>query len=171
MEADMFEIQFDKFAEITRRKFAILWPSTKSTPPTEANISTLFTEIYSETHHCFSEVPLISGGRMDMVLMKKTGKEIVLCEFKSSKKNSLQELSADIERLDALSVEKAFYYFQGGPSAEVWGVIFQWAENAAEIDKNLEILSGKYPERRFEKKEINCDAPLYCLFSVWRRDR
>lgn len=166
----MFEIRFDKFAEITKTKFAVLWPAAQSTPPTEANISTLFTEIYAETHHCFSEVPLIPGGRMDMVLVEKTGREIVLCEFKSSKKNSLQELSADIERLDALSIEKAFYYFQG-PFAEAWGVIFQWAENEVEIDKNLEILSGKYPERRFEKKEINCDAPLYCLFSVWRRGR
>jgi len=162
----MFEVQFEEFAKITKQKFAVIWPSTKTTPPTEANISTIFTEIYSGTHHCFSEVP-IPGGRMDMVLVERTGKEIVFCEFKSSKPNSIHELSSDIDRLDTLSIENAFYYFQK-PSAEVWGSIFQWTENEAEINKNHAILSDKYPERKFEKNVIDCDAPLYCLFSAWR---
>ena len=107
---------------------------------------------------------------MDMVLVERTGKEIVFCEFKSSKQNSIHELSSDIERLDTLPIENAFYDFQR-PSDEVWGAIFQWSENEAEINNNHEILSDKYRERKFAKNVIDCGAPLYCLFSAWRRSR
>ena len=166
---DMFEVQFEKFAEITKRKFAVLWPSTKSTPPTEANISTIFTEIYSEMYYCFSEVP-ITMGRIDMVLVDRLEKEIVFCEFKSSKPNSVNEILSDIDRLDTLSIASMPYYSKNTSPSEVWKVIFQWSENESEVDKNKAILSETYPQT-FQKDIIECeDATLFCLFSAWQRN-
>ncbi|HOC61328.1 MAG TPA: hypothetical protein PKN70_15325 [Smithellaceae bacterium] len=164
----MFQIQFEKFEELTRKKFAVLWPSTQSTPPTEANIPTIFTEIYAEDYYCFTEVPLKMGGRIDMVLIeKRLGEEIVLCEFKSSKKNSIVEIRRDIDRLDGLTIENLSYYSKGASFSELRKVIFQWSENETEIDENIKILHSEYL-RSFQKGIIEFeDATLFCLFASW----
>lgn len=163
----MFKVECDKFAEITIDKFKVIWPSARSTPPTEANISTIFTEIYSDNYFCFTEVP-IAEGRIDMILVDRAQKEIVYCEFKSSKHNSVNEISSDIERLDKLSINSMSYYV-GNPPPEAWKVIFQWSENESEVDYNIVSLSEKYSEMTFNKRTIECeDATLYCLFSAWQ---
>lgn len=162
----MFEVNFEILKEKIKLKFSVLWPSTKSTPPTEANISTIFTEIYSEKYFCYSEVPIVNG-RIDLVLVEKSQKEIVYCEFKSSKPNSLNEIKADIDRLLGLSTKSMYYYLRNTPT-EPRRVIFQWSENQDEIDRNIEILSKTYPQISFQKNIIDCEgAPLYCLISVW----
>jgi len=165
----MFEVQFKKFADITSEKFDILWPSSESTPPTEANIRTIFTEIYAETYYCFSEVPT-TVGLIDLVLVDRSQNEIVYCEFKSSFTNSINNILSDIERLDTLSIENRPYYLKNTSPSEVWKVIFQWSENESEVDKNKAILSETYP-RTFQKDIIECeDATLFCLFSAWQRN-
>jgi len=164
----MFQIQFETFAEITREKFAFLWPSTKLTPPTEANIPTIFTEIYARDYYCFTEVPLKMGGRIDMILIeKKYCNEITFCEFKSSKNNSIVEIQKDIDRLDRLTIEDLYYFSKCTPLSELWKVIFQWSENETEVDNNLKILNEKYPHN-FKKGIIECDAELFCLFAAWQ---
>lgn len=162
----MFRIDLELFEKKIKSKFSIIWPSAKSTPPTEANIATTFTEIYAGRYNIYSEVP-IEGGRIDLVLVDQSQKEIVFCEFKSSKVDSLQEIKADIDRLMQINV-KCLYFYSGEIPQESRRLIFQWSENKVEVDENIEKLSEKYNRIEFRKCVIDCNgASLFCLFALW----
>lgn len=167
---DFFD--FNGFAAITREKFAVIWPSTESTPPTEANISIIITEMYSDRYNCYSEVPIRNGGRVDLILVEKERKELIFCEVKSSKGNSKHEILSNIARLNDLSTESVYYYQHNHQVAipELRRFIFQWSENEKEIEINFTFLLEEYLNIPFMRGVIECeDAPLYCLFATWPR--
>lgn len=102
-----------------------------------------------------------------MVLLGKSLDEILYCEFKSSKPNSLSEIKADIDRLSKLSIKSMFYY-SGEVPAATKRLILQWSESQNEIDNNINSLSDSYAEIKFSKHIMDCEeAPLYCIYSEW----
>lgn len=131
----MFTIDFELFEKKICSKFNYIWPSAKTTPPTEGNITATFIEILVNDYFCFAEVPILDGRRVDLVLIEKSLEEIVFLEFKSSKKTSCKELTHDIERLNSISVNDLIDC-SIDPSQKT-KVIFQWSENPDEIKKNF----------------------------------
>ncbi len=164
------------------QKFALFWPSTKSTPPTEYNLVNALSEaLYRNEYFTYLEVPY-QGGRIDLLAIDKpTKRKMILAELKSDKRSYQEEMIKDYQRLAHFAVEKLYYPELLGNISEIFILQAIWSETSDKlvyfksiirIDDDIAVASSDtFPEivrsssiKNLRRIEINKKETLSILY-------
>ena len=141
-------------------KFAILWPSSKITPPTESNLVNALSEALNlNGYYTFTEVPY-RNGRIDLLAIdKKTKHTLIIAELKSEKLNYKKEMYKDYERLDKFTIKGLFFPDQLNEISEIFMLQAIWSERTERIEYYKKLVNtNESPKDDFER--IVCSSTL-----------